>query len=108
MAANFNTALDGENPKRMAITMLGFVATFMTVGYIGPVITQTTGLTGAAIGGVQIATGIGSLTGVPAGALYARLAARKALIILFVLAGLTQMAFALGMQFDFGTCRRPS
>ena len=100
--ANFKTALSGENPKLMAITMLGFVATFVTVGYIGPVITQTTGLTGAAIGGVQIATGIGSLIGVPVGALFARLAVRKALFILFVLAGLTQVAFALGMRFDFG------
>ncbi|MEH6694509.1 MAG: MFS transporter [Hyphomonas sp.] len=100
--ANFKTALSGENPKLMAITMLGFVATFVTVGYIGPVITQTTGLTGAAIGGVQIATGIGSLIGVPVGALFARLDVRKALFILFVLAGLTQVAFALGMRFDFG------
>ena len=100
--ANFKTALSGENPKLMTITMLAFVATFVTVGYIGPVITQTTGLTGAAIGGVQIATGIGSLIGVPIGALFARLPVRKALFILFVLAGLTQVAFTLGMRFDFG------
>jgi DHA1 family inner membrane transport protein len=100
--ANFKTAFSGENPKLMAITMLGFVATFVTVGYIGPVITQTTGLTGAAIGGVQIATGIGSLIGVPVGALFARLPVRKALFTLFMLAGLTQVAFTLGMHFDFG------
>lgn len=105
--ANFKTALSGENPKLMAITMLGFVATFVTVGYIGPVITQTTGLTGAAIGGVQIATGIGSLIGVPVGALFARLPVRKALFSLFILAGLTQMAFWLGMRFSFGAVSVP-
>ena len=42
------------------------------------------------------------MIGVPVGALFARLAVRKALFILFVLAGLTQVAFALGMRFDFG------
>jgi MFS transporter, DHA1 family, inner membrane transport protein len=105
--ANFKTALADENPKLMAITMLGFVATFVTVGYIGPVITETTGLTGAAIGGVQIATGIGSLIGVPVGALFARLPVRKALFVLFILAGLTQMAFWLGMRFDFGVVSVP-
>jgi DHA1 family inner membrane transport protein len=105
--ANFRTALGGENLKLMAITMLGFVATFVTVGYIGPVITQTTGLTGAAIGGIQIATGVGSLIGVPVGAFFARLPHRKALFILFVAAGLTQTAFALGMYCDFGAVSVP-
>ncbi|MEO1642702.1 MAG: MFS transporter [Pseudomonadota bacterium] len=105
--ANFKTALSGENPKLMFITMLGFVATFVTVGYIGPVVTQTTGLTGAAIGGVQIATGIGSLIGVPVGALFARLPIRKALFTLFIFAGLTQTAFAAGMYFDFGVVSVP-
>ncbi len=104
---NFRMELKGENPKFMAITMLGFMATFVTVGYIGPVITKVTGLTGAAIGGIQIATGIGSLIGVPTGALFARLPARKALLILFVAAGLTQTAFALGMYLDFGAMAVP-
>jgi DHA1 family inner membrane transport protein len=105
--ATFKTAFGGENPKLMAITLLGFVAAFVTVGYIGPVITQTTGLTGAAIGGLQIATGIGSLIGVPIGALFARLPVKKALFILFVAAGLTQIGFALGMHFDLGGASVP-
>lgn len=107
MGANFKTALAGENPKLMVITMLGFIATFVSVGYIGPVITKTTGLTGAAIGGIQVATGVGSLIGLPAGALFARLPVRKALCFLFVLAGLTQVAFTLGMSADLGRAAVP-
>lgn len=105
--ANFKAALEGDNRKILVLTLLGFVATFVTVGYIGPVITRTTGLEGAAIGGVQIATGIGSLLGVPLGAVFARLPARRAFTILFLLIGLTQATFAVGMFFDFGALSVP-
>lgn len=100
--ANFSKALGGDNPRLMAVTLLGFGATFCTVSYIGPVITAFTGLQGAAIGGVQIATGIGSLLGLPAGAALARLPVRIALTSLLCVTVMTQALFSLGMLVDLG------
>lgn len=105
--ATFRAALNGENPKLMGIAFLGFAATFITIGYIGPIITETTGLTGKAIGGVQIATGVGSLIGLPAGAMLARFPVSKALNILFLTACLTQLAFSFGMYINFGGASVP-
>ena len=95
--ANFKAALQGDNRRLVVLTMIGFCATFATVSFIGPVITAFTGLEGAAIGGIQIATGIGSLLGLPAGAVLARLPVRRALLILLSTTGVTQLAFTLGM-----------
>jgi DHA1 family inner membrane transport protein len=101
-ASSFRKALLGDNPRLMLITMLGFSATFSTASYIGPVITLFTGLEGRAIGMIQMSTGIGSLLGLPAGAMLARLPARKALSILLTLIVLTQLLFSLGMLRDLG------
>ncbi len=98
----FKAALKGDNPHLMVVTLLAFVATFTTVSYIGPVITAVTGLKGAAIGGVQIATGIGSLFGLPVGAVLARLPVRRALLILLSVTGATQLMFSVGMTNDLG------
>jgi DHA1 family inner membrane transport protein len=106
-AASFGAALKGENLHLMVITLLGFLATFATVSFAGPVITAFTGLEGAAIGGVQIATGIGSLLGLPAGAMLARLPTRKALTILMSLTLLTQSMFTIGMTNDLGPLSIP-
>lgn len=64
--STFKDALRGDNVLLMVITFLGFSATFVTVSYIGPVITAFSGLTGAGIGDIQIAVGVGSLLGLPA------------------------------------------
>lgn len=96
----FKAALAEDNVKLIFITMLNFLATFTTVAYIGPVITKTTGVSGITIGAVQIATGIGSLLGLPAGAASARLHIRKALSVLLLLTVLTQVMFSVGMLFS--------
>lgn len=98
--ANFKGALQGDNLRLMAITLLGFAATFATVSFIGPVITAFAGLEGAAIGGVQVATGIGSLLGLPAGAALAKLPIRTALAGLISVTAATQALFSLGMLVD--------
>ena len=98
--ANFKGAIKEDNLRLMLITLLGFGATFVTVSYIGPVITAFAGLQGAAIGGVQVATGVGSLLGLPAGAALAKLPIKTALAGLICVTAITQALFSLGMFVD--------
>jgi len=105
--ANFKGAIKGDNLRLMAITLLGFGATFATVSFIGPVITAFAGLEGAAIGGVQVATGIGSLLGLPAGAALAKLPIKTALAGLIGVTAATQALFSLGMLIDLGWVALP-
>lgn len=104
---SFKAALRGDNVRLMMITMLGFLATFSTIAYIGPVITETTGITGAGIGGVQLATGVGSLLGLPAGAMFARLPVRRALAGLLSMTLAMQVLFSLGMMLELGAAALP-
>lgn len=106
--ANFRRALGGDNLPLMGVTLLGFAATFCTVSYIGPVITAFSGLQGAAIGGVQIATGVGSLLGLPAGAALAKLPVRTALTSLLCITIVTQALFSIGMLVDLGWLELPA
>lgn len=100
--ANFKRALEGDNLRLIGVSLLGFGATFCTVSFIGPVITAFSGLQGAAIGGIQIATGVGSLLGLPAGARLARLPAKTALASVLCITLATQALFSLGMFVDLG------
>jgi DHA1 family inner membrane transport protein len=104
---NFASALRGDNALLMGITLLAFCATFATVGFIGPVITKATGLIGAAIGAVQVATGVGSILGLVLGAWLARLPPRQGLAILVSTTAVTQMLFALLMLNDLGAVAIP-
>lgn len=105
--ATFKGAIKGDNLRLMAITLLGFGATFATVSFIGPVITAFAGLEGAAIGGVQVATGIGSLLGLPAGAILAKLPIKTALAGLIGVTAATQALFSLGMLVELGWVALP-
>ncbi|MEQ8433176.1 MAG: MFS transporter [Oceanicaulis sp.] len=104
---SFRAALAGDNLRLMTITLLGFLATFCTIAYIGPVITETTGVTGAGIGAVQLAIGAGSLLGLPAGAMIARLPIGRGLAILFLFILAMQGVFSLGMLVDLGAAALP-
>ncbi|MCR9180650.1 MAG: MFS transporter [Erythrobacteraceae bacterium] len=99
---DFASALRGDNPLLMGITFLGFCATFATVSFIGPVITAATGLTGSSIGGVQVATGVGSILGLALGAWLAKLPPRKGLALLVSTTVITQLLFALVMLYNLG------
>ena len=101
-AQSFASALRGDNALLMGITMLSFCATFATVSFIGPVITKTSGLTGAAIGAVQVSTGVGSILGLALGAWLAKLPPRRGLAILVATTAITQILFALIMLNDLG------
>ena len=102
-AQSFASALRGDNALLMCITMLAFCATFATVSFIGPVITKASGLTGAAIGAVQVSTGVGSILGLALGAWLAKLPPRRGLAILVATTAFTQMLFALIMLNDLGS-----
>jgi DHA1 family inner membrane transport protein len=52
------------------LTFLGFAATFTVVSFIGPVVTRTTGSTGAGVGALQIFIGLGSLAGLAIGGVF--------------------------------------
>jgi MFS transporter, DHA1 family, inner membrane transport protein len=65
------TDITGNRPllSVFTLTLLGFAATFTVVSFIGPVITRTTGATGAGVGALQIFIGLGSLAGLAIGGL---------------------------------------
>lgn len=51
----------------LALTLLGFIALFTVVAFVGPVVTRMTGATGAGVGAVQVFVGIGSIAGLALG-----------------------------------------
>ncbi len=108
ISASFKAALVEQNPKLLLISLIGFTATFTTVSFIGPIITAVTSLEGAAIGAVQISTGVGSLLGLSAGAYLARFPLRYSLEVSMTVAAITQAAFSLGMFNDLGVLAIPS
>jgi len=78
-------------------TLLGFVATFSTVGLIGPLITALTGLTGGMVGALQVFIGVGSLAGLGLGAALAERRGPAALPVLFMVIALTQGLYAAAL-----------
>ena len=104
---SFKSALALDNPRLMLTTMLIFFATFSTVAFIGPVITNTTSIAGSGIGWVQISTGIGGLLGLPIGAYLGRLPLRRGLYLLLSVTFFTQALFAVGMLFDLSFIALP-
>ncbi|CAL78373.1 putative permease of the major facilitator superfamily (MFS) [Bradyrhizobium sp. ORS 278] len=58
---------NGRVVRVLMLTLIGFAATFTVVSFVGPVITATTGLTGARIGALQAFIGFGSLVGLALG-----------------------------------------
>lgn len=50
-----------------SLTLISFAATFTVVSFIGPVVTRTTGATGAGIGALQVFIGLGSMAGLMLG-----------------------------------------
>lgn len=83
----------------MGVTLLTFTATFATVGLIGPVVTASTGLTGASIGWMQALIGIGSIIGLALGARLQRTVAHP---LPMLLAGIlvTQLIYTYTMLFS--------
>lgn len=81
---------------------MSFVAAYPVIAYLGPIITETTGFEGAAIGAMQSAIGFGSIAGLFVGSILADnrtfLTNMRAMyIVLAAVLTLWAVAFILGM-----------
>ncbi len=65
--ASFSAAFEPAVARPLALTLIGFAATFTTIAYIGPVVTAISGLTGSGIGAMQALIGAGSIIGIVIG-----------------------------------------
>ena len=63
----FSAVLSWPTTGYLLVTMLAFAAIFSAIGYVGPVIGQLTGFSGAGIGAVQMISGLGSFLGLTIG-----------------------------------------
>lgn len=84
-------------PGLYVATLLAFAATFASIGLVGPIITSMTGVTGSAVGLVQILIGIGSILGLFVGARLADGIGESALFPLFCVIVVTQTIYAVGL-----------
>lgn len=84
----------------LSVTFLSFLATFVSVAFIGPLITALTALEGGGIGVMQLFIGIGSLFGLPIGARLADRLGLRALTPLMILVLVSQFLFSVGLLVD--------
>lgn len=84
----------------LSVTFLSFLATFVSVAFIGPLITALTGLEGGGIGVMQLFIGIGSLIGLPIGARLAQGLGLRALSPLMMVVVVSQLLFTVGLVVD--------
>jgi MFS transporter, DHA1 family, inner membrane transport protein len=63
----FRAALAPAIAGNLALTLVGFAATFTTIAYVGPVVTAISGLEGSGIGAMQALIGVGSIFGIVIG-----------------------------------------
>lgn len=90
----------------LALTLLGFAATFTAVAYVGPIVTAISDLRGSGIGAMQALIGVGSIAGVIAGARMAdRAGGSSILIASFAISAVALGSYSLLMAtrgFDAG------
>jgi DHA1 family inner membrane transport protein len=78
------------------LTFLCLAATFSTVAYIGPVVTAVTGGSAQDVAKYQVWVGVGSMVGIPVGAMLAdRGLARPTLVAAFAGMAITQLGYTL-------------
>jgi len=93
--AAFRAALAPAVSASLALTLLGFAATFTTIAYLGPIVTAISGLTGSGIGAVQAMIGVGSIAGIVVGARAAdRPGATRVLAFSFGVSALSLSAYS--------------
>jgi DHA1 family inner membrane transport protein len=85
-------------PRILAVlgcSFLAFAGLFHIAAYLGPIATAATGLTGSAIGAIQIFIGLGSLAGIGLGARMASLPGARVPVALFLLLGVALAGYSL-------------
>lgn len=75
--------------RTLALTLLGFAATFTVIAYIGPLAAYIAGVRGGEVGGLQALIGVGSILGILVGARFAdRTSARTMVALSFLVSAL--------------------
>lgn len=78
-----------------SLTLISVTATFTVVSFIGPVVTRTTGATGAGVGALQVFIGLGSLAGLTLGGIISdRGKGRPAQLVSFLIMALTLATYS--------------
>lgn len=93
----FGAVLAWPTTGFLMVTLIAFTATFSSIGYIGPVVTRLTGLTGHGVGMIQMLSGLGSFLGLTLGTRLIETGARSPLVLLFCGTFLGQGLFAAGL-----------
>ncbi len=89
-------AFDPAIAVPLALTMTGFAATFTAIAYVGPIVTEISGLSGSGIGAMQALIGVGSIFGILIGGRMAdRPGTRNSLISSFIVSALALSAYSL-------------
>jgi MFS transporter, DHA1 family, inner membrane transport protein len=87
----------------LAMTGLGFAATFTVIAYIQPVALRIGGFDGAAIGGLQALIGVGSIVGIVIGGRYAdRPSAMMMVAATFLVSVVALSGYSWLMRLDVG------
>lgn len=88
----------------LSLTLISFAATFTVVSFIGPVVTRTSGATGAGVGALQIFIGLGSRAGLVLGGIISdRGKGRSAQLVAFLVMALSLAAYAPALAAPPGT-----
>ncbi|MEM1144311.1 MAG: MFS transporter [Pseudomonadota bacterium] len=89
----FKRATTSQNIHLFAVTLLGFVATFCSIAFIGPIVTDTTGIEGGEIGAMQLMVGVGSIFGLYVGTKLSSTSVRLSIGALFAVIVSAQLAY---------------
>ena len=88
----------------LSLTLISFAATFTVVSFIGPVVTRTTGATGAGVGVLQMFIGLGSMAGLVLGGIISdRGKGRSAQLVAFSVMALSLAAYSPALAAPTGT-----
>ena len=88
----------------LSLTLISFAATFTVVSFIGPVVTRTTGATGAGVGVLQMFIGLGSMAGLVLGGIISdRGKGRSAQLFAFSVMALSLAAYSPALSAPSGT-----
>jgi DHA1 family inner membrane transport protein len=88
----------------LSLTLMAFAATFTVVSFIGPVVTRTTGATGAGVGALQIFIGLGSMAGLAIGGILSdRGKGRSAQLAAFAVMALSLAAYSPALAAPTGS-----
>lgn len=85
-------ALRPELAPTLALTCIGFAATFTVIAYIAPIALVIAGIEGAGVGALQSLIGVGSIIGIAIGARYADHS--SAMLMVLVSFGVSAVALA--------------